>query len=391
MSAPQGRPLAGAIVVTALALAGALAPGRAAAQTTYIAFGDSITAGYHDDPARARPGYPPRLEALLQQRGKSAVVVNAGLNGETTAEGVTRLSSVLASQPGNTLLLMEGTNDINEKVSIETTIFNLDRMAKKAEAVGMTVVHASVIPRLPSANYDGDNQVTGRFAISVRDLAATAGRQLADPFEVFFYYTPDVFANDYFGGDDKLHPNAAGYDVLARIFADVVTGVDSVPPVPGAFSPANGATQVGALTPIQLVLYDFGQGLDLQATKLVVNGAEVDTAIAGGGRKAQLLYTPTAPLVGVVTFAVHSRDLATPPNVLTRDLARFVIAGTRFLAGDINRDGRVDGLDLVALALVFGTRLGDPRFSPAADLSGDGTIDGRDLAILAANFGQSSF
>ncbi|HUP42447.1 MAG TPA: GDSL-type esterase/lipase family protein, partial [Thermoanaerobaculia bacterium] len=100
----------------------------AAAQTKYIAFGDSITnpGGDFDDPSRPCPeecGYPPRLEDLLQEAGIEAEVVNAGLGGEDTAQGLSRLDGVLAQEGGDVLLLMEGTNDISRGLSPETIRF----------------------------------------------------------------------------------------------------------------------------------------------------------------------------------------------------------------------------------------------------------------------------
>ncbi len=378
-----------AVAAVFLALA-ALLPRAAAAQPTYIAFGDSITFGYHDDPTRAQPGYPPRLQALLEQRGQSsAVVINAGLSGESTAEGVSRLPKVLAKNPATALLLMEGTNDINARLSLETITFNLDTMASQAEAAGLTVVHATIIPRLPAANFDGTNHLTAELAAMVRELAASRDRQLADPFEVFFFDTPGVFAHDYFGGSDKLHPNASGYDLLAAIFADVLTGVDSVPPVTGTISPVDGSANVATDAPIDIVLYDFGAGLDLASAQLEIDGQLTPTPLAGTSRRAELIYMPTTPWTGLVHIGVHAADLATPPNILDRELAQFTVIGAHFLPGDLNRDGRVDGDDLIVLALAFGARRGDPRYTTAADLNGDGIIDGDDLAILSANFGQS--
>lgn len=60
---------------------------------------------------------------------------------------------------------------------------------------------------------------------------------------------------------------------------------------------------------------------------------------------------------------------------------------------DINRSGtgtldRVDGEDLSWLAYSYGSREGEPLFSPDSDLSGDGLVDGEDLAYLAAGFGR---
>jgi lysophospholipase L1-like esterase len=377
----------------ALACLALLLPSLAAAQSTvkkYFAFGDSITFGFGD--TRAQPGYPPQLETLLISRGLQADVVNAGRNGETTAEGLSRINSVLNSaSPGDVLLLMEGTNDINEqRISIETIVQNLDAMADRAEARGLEAVHATLVPRLPSANYDGRNQVTEALAGAIRELAWVEERRLADPFEVFFRQTDD-FTRFYLGGPDKLHPNNAGYDLLAQIFADVVTNVDSVHPVTGRVLPADGALRVPASTPIQIDLYDFGAGIDLAFTKLLINGQVVDTPITGSARKLEIRYTPPQPWTGVVDVGIRSRDTANPSHTVERTVSHFEVEGATFLAGDIDRDGRVDGADLIALALRFGARQGDPRFSNTADVNGDAIIDGKDLAQLAANFGKRSF
>jgi hypothetical protein len=89
---------------------------------------------------------------------------------------------------------------------------------------------------------------------------------------------------------------------------------------------------------------------------------------------------------------LRTRDLATPTaNVFDRDVARVLIAGTVVLEGDLDRDGRVDGRDLVELGRRFGARQGDPLYLARADINGDTLIDGTDLARLAANFGRTSF
>ncbi|MEA2692890.1 MAG: acyl-CoA thioesterase [Acidobacteriota bacterium] len=366
-------------------------PGAAAAQNRYIAFGDSITEGFGD--TKGLGGYPARLQTLLAARGQvGAVVINAGLGGETTAGGLTRINRVLASAAtGDTLLLMEGTNDVNAKISPETTAFNLEQIAQKAANVGVSTVLATPIPREPAANTDGNNEVTGILAGLIREDAFVHGRRLADPFEVFLHLTPDVFNQDYLGGEDKLHPNAKGYDRLARVFADALTGVDAVPPVTGDIQPKDGALNVPATTPIKIVLYDFGAGIDLATVKLVINGLDVDTPVTGNDRRLQINYQPPAPLVGVVTVSLRASDKAKPANVLDRPVTRFQITGTTFLPADLNRDGRVDGQDLVILALAFGARRFNDNFNLAADFNGDGSVDGLDLAVLAASFGKSTF
>jgi lysophospholipase L1-like esterase len=383
------------LTAAALLLATAAAP--LAAQTapkTYIAFGDSITAGVGDDPTRPELGYPPRLQALLQSVGLSDTVFNAGLGGEKTPDGLTRIDSVLSTQgkPGDVLILMEGTNDISKAISRETTIFNLDAMADKAEALGIGVIHATVIPRKPDAKVDSDNVLCDQLNGSIRNLAGVRQRQEADPNEVF-RNLPNLFAGFYavLADDPVGHPNPAGYDVLAKVFANVIEGVDAVSPVPGIIAPANGSANVSPNTAIQVDVWDFGTGIDLANTFLLVNGEVVQAVPQGTPLHATLTYQPPAPLSGTVTVGLRSSDLATPPNTIDRQVASFQIEGSSLgLQGDINGDGRVDGTDLVLLAIHFGALQGDPNYLAAADFNNDGRIDGLDLAILAANFGQTT-
>jgi len=376
-------------LVPAALLLGAI---PASAQTTgnYLAFGDSITAGVGDDPARAETGYPPRLQTLLQSVGVSATVGNYGKPGEKTPEGLARIDGILAQgKAGDTLLLMEGTNDINQSIDIDTTIFDLDEMARRAELLGMKVIHATVIPRPPDAKHDSDNTLTDELNGKIRNLAGQRGRREADPNEVY-RNTPNLFSGFYSNApDDHVgHPNAAGYDILARVFYDVIRNIDTVSPVPGITVPVNGAANIRPDREIQVDVWDFGTGIDLANTFLLVNG-QLNTAVPQGtSQHAVFTYQPPAPLAGKVTLGLRSRDLATPPNTIDRQVAFFTVRGSS-LQGDLNGDGRVDGMDLVHLALHFGALQGNPDYDATSDLNADGRIDGLDLAILAASFGQS--
>ena len=381
--------------LAAVLLLGSLASaaGAQSAPKTYIAFGDSITAGVGDDPARPDPGYPFRLQTLLQTVGQSVTVKNEGKGGERTPDGLTRLDTVLtkdAPKPGDGLILMEGTNDISRSISLETTIFNLDTMASKAEALGMGVIHATVIPREPDAKVDSANILCDQLNGSIRNLAGQRGRAEADPNEIF-RNLPNLFGSFYSNlPDDPVgHPNPAGYDVLAKIFFNVIQGIDAVPPVPGLIKPANGAVNVKPGVAIQVDVWDFGTGIDLANTFLLVDG-QVTTAVPQGtALHAGFSYQPPAPLSGTVTLGLRSQDLATPPNTIDRQISSFTVQGSPLgLQGDINNDGRVDGTDLILFAIHFGAVQGTAAYSAAADLNADGVIDGLDLAILAANFGQ---
>jgi lysophospholipase L1-like esterase len=370
-----------------------LIPAIAAAQTAprkYLAFGDSITEGRGDDPTRASLGYPPRLEVLLQTAGVSATVLNRGLGGERTPDALSRIDSVIAEgSPGDYLLLMEGTNDISRAISTETTIFNLDEMARRAEAKNLLALHATVIPRKPDAKVDADNIVNDALNGSIRNLAGVRQRREADPYEVF-RTTPNTFSFYVVAADDPVgHPNAAGYDILARVFFNALQGIDTVSPVTGIMTPANGAKNVPAATQINVDVWDFGTGIDLANTFLLINGQLTSVVPTGNSLRARLSFQPPAPLTGIVSVGLRSRDLATPANTVDRVVSVFTIAGFGSLQGDLNFDNRVDGADLVIFALHFGAVRGDAAYSASADFNADGKIDGLDLAVLASNFGKS--
>jgi len=356
------------------------------AQTRYVAFGDSITAGVEDETGQ---GYPPRLEELLQSSDPGATVEKQGVPGETTSEGLARIDDVLDDTPA-VLLLMEGTNDVSRGVSPETSVFNLEQIASKSEAIGWSVVHATVIPRRAGASTEHELQLNGGFNRRLRSSVGTRGLDLVDPFEVFGS-TPNVF--DRYYSDDPAdwvgHPNGAGYELLAEIFRDVLVGVDAVPPVPGPILPAPGSDGVAADSTVEVELWDFGTGIDVFQTVLLVNGSEVVTEISGSGRHAQLVYRPAQPLSGEVSVRLRSRDLASPVNTVDRVVSRFLIEGAEVVQGDLDGSGRIDGVDLVRFARRFGARLGDPRYLSDADFDDDGAIDGSDLAVLAANFGRT--
>jgi len=84
-----------------------------------------------------------------------------------------------------------------------------------------------------------------------------------------------------------------------------------------------------------------------------------------------------------------TRDLATTPNAINREIASFATQGAGALPGDVNQDGRVDGMDLVRFGRSFGSQRGDNRYNPNADFNADGAVDGTDLAVLASNFGRT--
>nr|MDJ0723288.1 SGNH/GDSL hydrolase family protein [Desulfobacterales bacterium] len=79
----------------------------------YVAFGDSITFGSDDDIMADGFGYPPVLDDLLENyTGFIHTIVNAGIPGEKSIDGLARVQSLINSHPQATIfLILFGTND----------------------------------------------------------------------------------------------------------------------------------------------------------------------------------------------------------------------------------------------------------------------------------------
>ncbi len=316
----------------AAALTALLALGPAAgadALVRYIAFGDSITEGLNFDDCvcecALECGYPLRLEGLLREEVvPDAVVENHGLGGEKTPEGLTRIDGVLAGG-GDVLLLMEGTNDISRAISPETTLFNLAEMARKAADAGIVTVHATLIPRYPAANVDAQNILNADLARNIRDIAFENRRNLVDTFAVFSA-TPglfEVYYDNEHPTDGVGHPNPAGYDLLAEVFFKAIAGIDEVPPVLGPVSPISGSEENSPFSRVDVRFYDFGSGINLGATRLLVNGSAVPFSASGNPLGYDLTYVPVFPLPEDVFVTLQARDLATPFNGMSTIATQF--------------------------------------------------------------------
>ena len=388
------RPRSATLVVVGLAAIVATAVGPLAAPAAraqeglkYLAFGDSITEGVGDTGGNQN-GYPGRLQGLLRAAGQNeARVVNHGVGGETTAQGLSRIGSVLSSG-GDFILIMEGTNDINARISTNTIFFNLQQMVDRSKAAGVTPIWATIIPLRPSAGTTADRDL----AIAMRQRSLNENRDLVDNYAEYSYTPsawPDLY-NTNLSGDPVGHPNARGYDVIAQTFADVILDNDTQAPVLGAVDPLDGSENVAAGKTVEVVVFDLGAGVDATGTRMLVNGVAVDAQHSGTSRKRTYRYTPPSPWSGVVEIDMDLRDTASPPNTQTTKATRFTVKGAAFFRGDIDKNGRVDGHDLVLLAFSFGSSRGNSRYREAHDLDNDGFVGGSDLAILATNFGRGA-
>lgn len=110
------------------------------ARPVIVAFGDSLTAGYGAEPGQS---YPDFLQKLLDEQSYRYRVVNLGISGNTTKDGVERLKDVLALKP--VLVIVEfGGNDGLRGLPIASTRDNLDTIVHGLKEAGVQLVLAGI-------------------------------------------------------------------------------------------------------------------------------------------------------------------------------------------------------------------------------------------------------
>ena len=167
------------------------------ANDVILAFGDSLT---HGTGASADEAYPARLAQL-----SSRTVVNAGVPGETTAEGLQRLPALLDEHHPRLVLLCLGGNDMLRRLPASETENNLRLMLQTLRASGAQVVLIGV----PEPKIFGG--------------APEFYERLADEFALpYDGDTLNAVLKDNALKSDPIHPNAAGYEAIARELADLL-------------------------------------------------------------------------------------------------------------------------------------------------------------------------
>lgn len=167
--------------------------------TKVLAFGDSLTFGYGVKPSQS---YPAVLSELLHTR-----VINEGISGEMSAEGLNRLPSALEKHKPHILVLCHGANDILRKRDLIVMKENVSKMIALAQEKGIYVLLVGVPTydilsfNVPSLYYD----VAKSHGIEIEDKSLSK-----------------ILETDALKSDN-VHPNADGYRLMALNIAKILS------------------------------------------------------------------------------------------------------------------------------------------------------------------------
>jgi len=168
-----------------------------------LAFGDSLTSGTG---AQQHQAYPARLQALL-----SRTVINAGVPGEISINGLRRLPALLKQHQPNLIIICHGGNDILHELNQRQTKNNIQQMIELSQSHGAQVLLVGV-PEF------------GIFLSSAgfyTELAEENGLAIENT------VVGDVLKRAAYKSD-QIHPNADGYAIIAERLAELLKKSDAI-------------------------------------------------------------------------------------------------------------------------------------------------------------------
>ena len=204
-----GRIRKAGVVLTlglATALSQTLARAAAADPVTIAALGDSLTQGYGLPDGE---GLVPQLQAWLRARGHDVTVINAGVSGDTTAGGLSRIDWTLTPEVRGVIVAL-GANDMLRGVDPAAVRANLDGILKVADTRGVPVL---LVGMAAAGNYGPGYKAD--FDAIYPDLAAAHGTLYLRDFLAGLAQPPsqEALARQYLQ-PDGLHPNPAGVALM---------------------------------------------------------------------------------------------------------------------------------------------------------------------------------
>jgi lysophospholipase L1-like esterase len=217
--------------------------------TTFLAFGDSITAGEVPDSTDSSTGgrvrlrmlqpslaYPAQLQTMLQQRyptqAQAIMVINRGIQGEWAVQGAARLDGELTQFKPDVLLLLEGVNDLDGsgEAAAPAALDAIRSMIRDAQHRGVKVIVATLLPQVPPLERAFAPGLIAPFNDQLVQLVLSERALVADLYADFILDT-----TDWISPLDGLHPTPAGYQEMARVFFNTINTAYASP---GSTTPA---------------------------------------------------------------------------------------------------------------------------------------------------------
>lgn len=179
-----------------------------AEEVVIAAMGDSLTQGYG---LPVEQGFVPQLQDWLDGQGHAVKLINAGVSGDTTAGGLSRVGWTL-TEDVDALIVALGGNDMLRGIDPGVARSNLDGILQAAVAADVPVL---LVGMDAPPNYGPDYEAA--FEAMYPDLADAYGAVLHRDFLAALAALDDrdLALRTYMQGDG-IHPNAAGVTLIVE-------------------------------------------------------------------------------------------------------------------------------------------------------------------------------
>ena len=174
---------------------------------TILALGDSLTAGYGLDAGHSMPDV---LQAALQKSGMEIKILNAGVSGDTAAQGAARLDWALTPDVGGIMLEL-GANDALRGLPPEQTEQALRQILDKAKAKNLPVL---ILGMKAPPNLGEDYRA--KFDTIYTRLAAEYHQS------IYTFYLDGVVGQPELNQPDGIHPNDKGVTIIVSRMMSLV-------------------------------------------------------------------------------------------------------------------------------------------------------------------------
>ncbi len=174
---------------------------------TILALGDSLTAGYGLEPGHAMPDI---LQQALSKEGVDVKIINAGVSGDTAAQGAARLDWALTDDV-KAIILELGANDALRGLPPEQVDQALRQVMDKAKAKNLPVL---ILGMKAPPNLGADYQT--KFDAIYPKLTADYVAAL------YPFYLEGVAAQHDLNQPDGIHPNDKGLAIIVAKLAPAV-------------------------------------------------------------------------------------------------------------------------------------------------------------------------
>lgn len=183
-----------------------------------VVLGDSLVAGYQLAPGE---GFPEQLQIALDKKGIAAKIIGAGVSGDTTSGGLSRLD--WSAPDGTDAVILElGANDALRGLPPETTRQNLKTLIEQLQERDIKVLLTGM-KAPPNMGEDYANAFNPIYP----ELAEEHGVAL------YPFFLDGVAAEPNLNLEDGIHPNPVGVKVIvAKILPRVELLIEELRPSP---------------------------------------------------------------------------------------------------------------------------------------------------------------